>query len=142
MYRHKSANANSLSKRLSGSYQASVLATTSLVSPLLGGEDPLSYSKQSSSDSASQAVEQLSLCLKTSIRRAEVAEETLKSAKAFTQVDQYLKNTQTCLDKMDQTLAKLLQVNEGIAKELTVLDDIQDALSIDKSTLATSSTVR
>jgi hypothetical protein len=63
MYRHKSSNANSLAKRLSGSYQASAIAT-SLVSPLLGPDDPLAYSKQPSNDSAAQAVEQLSNCLK------------------------------------------------------------------------------
>ncbi|KAI8584741.1 hypothetical protein K450DRAFT_217801 [Umbelopsis ramanniana AG] len=131
MYRPKTSSPSTLAKRLSGSYQASAIAT-SLVSPLLGADDQLGFSKQSSNDSAIQTVEQLSNCIRASIRRSDVAEETLKSAKAFTQVDQYLKNTQTCLDKMDQTLEKLLQVNGSIAKELHALDDIQASLSIDR----------
>ncbi|CAO3689760.1 unnamed protein product [Umbelopsis ramanniana] len=131
MYRPKTSSPSSLAKRLSGSYQASAIAT-SLVSPLLGPDDQLGFSKQSSNGSAVHMVEQLSNCIRASIRRSDVAEETLKSAKAFTQVDQYLKNTQTCLDKMDQTLEKLLQVNVGIAKELRALDDINASLAIDK----------
>lgn len=130
MYRQKSPN-SSFSKRLSGNFQAVSLAT-SLVSPLLATDDSLSFNKQHSNDAAALAIEQLSNCYKGSIRRSEVTEETMRSAKAFTQVDQYLKNTRLCLDKMENTVDKLLKTNDGIAKDLTALNDIQRSLDIEE----------
>jgi hypothetical protein len=70
MYRPKTSSPSTLAKRLSGSYQASAIAT-SLVSPLLGADDQLGFSKQSSNDSAIQTVEQLGNCIRVSIGSAE-----------------------------------------------------------------------
>ncbi|KAM3581137.1 hypothetical protein VKS41_006577 [Umbelopsis sp. WA50703] len=151
MYRQKSPAGSSFSKRLSGNFQTVSLAS-SLVSPLLAPDDPLSFNRQHSNDAASLAIEQLSNSYKGSIRRSEVTEETMKSAKAFTQVDQYLKSTRlvslhegtrheddalTCLervqylDRMEATMDKLLKTNASIAKDLSVLDDVQRSLDID-----------